>query len=113
MAKTITAKILIMSSTGTRVLLVLASLVIVIAGFKSRQYHYCSAANGPVHRHNYNTVHAMADGQRRAQMGCAGSHSPHARRFHPARRFTNQFLRRPVQRSAPSLENKLRTAIRC
>ncbi|MDP7515652.1 MAG: AI-2E family transporter [Arenicellales bacterium] len=35
MAKTITAKILIMSSTGTRVLLVLASLVIVIAGLKA------------------------------------------------------------------------------
>ena len=35
MAKTITAKILIMSSTGTRVLLVLASVVIVIAGLKA------------------------------------------------------------------------------
>ena len=35
MAKTITAKTLIMSSTGTRVLLVLASLVIVIAGLKA------------------------------------------------------------------------------
>ena len=35
MAKTIPAKLLIMSSPGTRVLLVLASLVIVIAGLKA------------------------------------------------------------------------------